>query len=306
MWRITLRTTLARRARLALTLLAVVLGVAFVTGSLVLTDTSRRLLDAHFRTATAGVDLTVRDAVAFDSAMGVEVARDPLPADLAPRIAALPGVRAARPLLRGQGLLEVDGQAVVPHGASVLASWEPPPVGTFPLRAGRAPAADDEVLVDADTARSRRIDLGDTVTVRGETAARLRVVGLVGFGDRDGLPNSTVALVTPPTAQRLLGLGTGVTEVAVVAAPGTAPDELRERIGAALGPDYEVVAARDLAAAGAQAAQDQVSWLNLALLALAAAALLVGAFLIANTFTIVVTQRTRELALLRAAGATGG
>ncbi|WP_446220027.1 FtsX-like permease family protein [Micromonospora sp. IBHARD004] len=304
MWRITLRTTLARRARLALTLLAVVLGVAFVTGSLVLTDTSRRLLDEQFRTATAGVDLTVRDAVAFDSAMGVEVTRDPLPAELAPRIAALPGVATARLLVRGQGLLEVDGRAVVPPGASVLASWEPPPVGAFPLRAGRAPGADDEVLVDAETARTRAIDLGDTVTVRGKVAAPLRVVGLVGFGDRPGLPNSTLALVTRATAQRLLGLGTGTTEVAVVATPGTAPDELRDRIVAAVGPAYEVAASRDIAAAGARAARDQVAWLSLVLLALAAAALLVGAFLIANTFSIVVTQRTRELALLRVAGAT--
>ncbi|MFJ8578255.1 FtsX-like permease family protein [Micromonospora sp. NPDC093277] len=306
MWRLTLRTTLARRARLALTLLAVVLGVTFATGGLILTDTSTRLLDDQFRTASAGVDLTVRDAVAFDSAMGVEVARDPLPADLPARIAAMSGVAAARPLVRGQGLLEVAGAAVVPSGASLLASWEPAPAGSFTVRSGRPPAADDEVVLDEDTARGHRVRLGDTVTVRAADTARFRVVGLAGFGDRGGLPNSTVALVTLPSAQRLLRLGAGVSEVAVVAAPGVAPDELRDRVSAAVGADYEVATSRDIAAAGAAAARDQLSWLQLVLLALAGAALLVGAFLIANTFSIVVTQRTRELALLRAAGATGG
>ncbi|MEU3455536.1 FtsX-like permease family protein [Micromonospora sp. NPDC006766] len=306
MWRLTLRTTLARRARLALTLLAVVLGVTFATGGLVLTDTSTRLLDDQFRTATAGVDLTVREAVAFDSAMGVEVARDPLPADLTARVAAVSGVADARPAVRGQGLLEVAGKAVVPGGASVLASWLPTPMGSFTIRSGRPPAADDEVVLDEDTARAQRVRIGDTVTVRATENGRLRVVGLAGFGDRGGLPNSTVALVTLPSAQRLLRLGTGVSEVAVVASPGIAPDQLRDRITAVIGADYEVSASRDIAAAGAAAARDQISWLQLVLLALAGAALLVGAFLIANTFAIVVTQRTRELALLRAAGATGG
>ncbi|MET7806036.1 ABC transporter permease [Micromonospora chersina] len=306
MWRLTLRTTLARRTRLALTLLAVVLGVTFATGGLILTDTSGRLLDDQFRTATAGVDLTVRDAVAFDSAMGVEVARDPLPAGLPERIGAVPGVAAARPQVRGQGLLEVDGTAIVPSGASVLSSWVPPPVGAFTVRSGRPPAADDEVVIDEATARSHHIGLGDMVTLRATDIARLRVVGLAGFGARDGLPNSTVALVTLPSAQRLLRLGSAVSEVAVVAAPDVAPAELRDRVSAAVGPGYEVAPSRDIAAAGAAAARDQLSWLQLVLLALAAAALLVGAFLIANTFSIVITQRTRELALLRAAGATGG
>ncbi|NES30178.1 FtsX-like permease family protein [Micromonospora terminaliae] len=306
MWRVTLRTTLARRARLALTLLAVVLGVTFATGSLILTDTSGRLLDDQFRTATAGVDLTVRDAVAFDSAMGVEVTRDPLPAKLPERIAAVPGVASVRPQVRGQGLLEVDGTAVVPSGPSVLASWVPPPLGAFTIRSGRPPAADDEVVIDEDTARAHRIGLGDTVTVRATDTGRLRVVGLAGFGARGGLPNSTIALVTLPSAQRLLRLGSTVSEVAVVAAPGVAPEELRDRISVELGAGYEVTPSRDIAAAGAAAARDQLGWLQLVLLALAAAALLVGAFLIANTFSIVITQRTRELALLRAAGATGG
>ncbi|WP_147268635.1 ABC transporter permease [Sphaerisporangium album] len=305
MWRLTLRNTLARRARLALTLIAVVLGVTFVTGSLILTDTSQRLLDEQFRTSTAGVDLTVRDAAAFDSAMGVEVERDPLPATLVDRIRAVPGVAAARPVVRGQGLLSADGKTIVPPGASLLASWEPAPVGAFTLRAGDPPAADDELVVDADTARRHHIELGDTVTVRAEQTESLRVVGLAGFGDGPGLPNSTVGLVTLPTAQHLLKLGGDVSEVAVVAADGTDVQRLRDRVEAAIGSGYAVSAGQDIAASSAAAAKTQVDHLQLMLFALAAAALLVGALLIANTFSIVITQRTRELAVLRAAGATG-
>ena len=306
MWRLTLRNTVARRARLALTLLAVLLGVTFVTGSLILTDTSRTLLDQQFRTATAGVDLTVRRAAAFDSAMGVEVARDPLPATVLDQVQAVPGVADARAVARGDGLLSTAGTAIVPSGPSVLTSWTPAPFGAFNIRTGRPPTAADEVVVDAATAAAHHVTLGDRVTVRAVDTAALRVVGLAGFGTSPGLPNSTVAIVSLPTAQRMLHLNGAVSEVAVTAADGTTVSQLRDRVNAALGSQFEVSSSQDVAAASAAAAKDQVGYLQIMLLALAAAALLVGAFLIANTFSIVITQRTRELAVLRAAGATGG
>ncbi|MFF5228350.1 FtsX-like permease family protein [Dactylosporangium sp. NPDC000521] len=305
MWRLILRNTLAHRARLAFTMLAVVLGVTFVSGTLVLTDTSRQVLDDQFRTATAGTDLTVRAAAAFDSAMGVEVERDPLSAATVDRVRTLPGVAGAEPIVRGQGLLVAGGTAIVPSGPSLLQSWTPPPLGAFTLRAGRAPVSDGEVVIDAATADRYRITLGQTVTVRAESDLTAQVVGLAGFGDRPGLPNSTVALVSLPTAQRMLRLGDGVTELAVTAADGADTGALRRSVGAALGAGYEVTAGRDVAAAASAAAQNQVGYLEVMLLALAGAGLLVGAFLIANTFSIVVTQRTHELAVLRATGATG-
>ena len=306
MWRLTLRNTVARRARLALTLLAVLLGVTFVTGSLILTDTSRTLLDQQFRTATAGVDLTVRRAAAFDSAMGIEVARDPLPATVLDQVQALPGVADARAVARGDGLLSTAGTAIVPSGPSVLTSWTPTPFSAFTIRTGRPPTAGDEVVVDAATAAAHHVTLGDRVTVRAVDTATLRVVGLAGFGTSLGLPNSTVAIVSLPIAQRMLHLNGAVSEVAVTAADGTTVSQLRDRVNAALGSQFEVSSSQDVAAASAAAAKDQVGYLQIMLLALAAAALLVGAFLIANTFSIVITQRTRELAVLRAAGATGG
>ncbi|MFG2042440.1 FtsX-like permease family protein [Dactylosporangium sp. NPDC048998] len=305
MWRLTFRNTVARPARLALTLLAVALGITFVTGSLILTDTSSRLLDDQFRTAAAGTDLTVRRATAFDDAMGVEVERDPLPAGTVDRVRAVPGVADAQPAVRGQGLLTAGGRAIVPSGPSLLLSWTSAPFNAFTVRDGRPPAADGEVAVDAATAREHHIGLGDVVTVQATESATLRVVGLAWFGDTPGLPGSTVALVALPTAQRLLHLGTGVSQVAVSVADGTSAQQVRQRLATELGAEHEIVASQDVAAAGAAAAKSQVGFLRVMLLALAAAALLVGAFLIANTFSVVTSQRTRELAVLRATGATG-
>ena len=300
-----LKQTLARRARLALTGLAVTLGVAFVTGALVLTDTAQSAFDKQFARASSGVDLTVRDAVAFDAAMGVEVTRDPLPPTVVDQVRGTDGVEQATPVAKGSGLLVADGDPIVPKGPSMLSSWAPPPVGAFTLRDGRAPQGAGEVVLDTATATSHDINLGDTVAVQSERSADLEVVGLVGFGEEDGIPNTTVALVATGTAQRLLDLGNGVSEVAVVADDSVTADELRDRLAADLKGGTEVAASRDTAAAAADAAKTQLAYIKVMLLILGGAALLIGGFLIANTFSIVVTQRTRELAVLRAAGASG-
>ncbi|WP_456598881.1 FtsX-like permease family protein [Blastococcus sp. SYSU DS0616] len=305
MFRLALANALAHRSRLALTWLAVALGVAFAAGSLVLTDTSSRLLDEQFRATAAGVDLTVRGAAAFDAAMGVEVQRDPLPVGLADRIAATPGVDRVRAVVSGPGQLQVDGQSVGLAGPTILASWAEAPFTAYSLRAGRAPAGDGEVVLDSATAAEHGIALGDTVTVSATASRQLRVVGLTGVGDGDGLANSTVALVDLPTAQALLDLGAGVTSLDVLAADDVAVTDLRGDLASALGEDYAVANAQDAAAASADAAKESIDYLRIVLLALAAAGLVVGGFLIANTFGIVLTQRAGELALLRAAGATG-
>jgi putative ABC transport system permease protein len=305
MWRLTMTTALAHRARLALTVLAVALGVAFVAGSLILTDTSTRLLDAQFRSAAAGVDITVRSAAAFDAAMGVQVQRDPLPPDLAGRIAATPGVAAVRPVATGPGQLQIAGAVVRPNGPTVVGSWGETPFTAYELRAGHAPHGPGEVVLDVATARRHGVTLGDTVTISATDSRRLQVVGLTGVGDGDGMANTALALVDLPTAQGLLGLGSGISSVDVIAADGTDVTGLRERLAGMLGPDYAATGAQDAAAASADAAAQSIDYLRIVLLALAAAGLVVGGFLIANTFGIVLSQRSRELALLRAAGATG-
>ena len=305
MWRLGLRNASAHLGRLLLTAVAVVLGVTFVAGSLVLTHTSQRVLDRQFRTATSGADLAVRRAVAFDSAMGIEVTRDPVPPATIERIRGVPGVAQVQPVARGQGLLTVDSRPVVPSGPSLLESWSPAPFNPYPLRSGRAPAADDEIVIDVATAVAHEIGLGRTVGVQGIREGGFRVVGLAGFGDADGPPNSTLALVRLPAAQRLLHLGTAASDAEIRVADGASVETVRGRVAAVLGPRYQVSSTRDVAARSAAAAKTQVGYLQTLLLAMAAASLLVGAFLIANTFSMVVASRTREIAVLRAAGATG-
>lgn len=307
MFRLIWKQTLARRGRLALTVVAVTIGVAFVVGAMVLTDTSQKVFDDQFTTATTSVDLTVRDAAAFDSAMGVEVDRDPVGARLVDDIAGVSGVGSAIPVVKGSGLLVHDGEPIVPKGPSMLSSWVPDGLNGFTVRTGKAPTGPADVVVDVATARARGITIGDVLTVQSNSARRLTVTGLAQFGENDGLPNTTVALVSLPTAQRLVETGPRYSEVLVLADPdsGASTSGLADEVTRAIGPGYDVSAARDTAAASAAAARNQLSYLRVTLFVLAGAALLIGGFLIANTFTIVVTARTRELALLRAAGATG-
>src|SRR3954466_15325544 len=221
MWRLGLASAPAHLGRLLLTAVAVGLGVTFVAGSLVLTHTSQRVLDQQFRTATSGADLAVRRAVAFDSAMGVEVAREPVPSSAIEKIREIPGVAQVQPVARGQGLLTVDSRPIVPSGPSLLESWSPAPFNPYPLRSGRAPVADDDIVLDVATAAAHDIGLGKTVGVQGLEESRFRVVGLAGFGDGDGPPNSTLALVRLPVAQRLLQLGSGASDADVRVADGT-------------------------------------------------------------------------------------
>lgn len=311
MLRLILKQTLAHRGRLLLTYLAVTLGVTFVTGALVLTDTSRRVFDDQFRSATTQVDVVVRDAVAFDDAMGVEVERDPLPPQLVDQITDVPGVEEAIGVAKGSGLLVHDGKPIVPSGPSVLSSWNG--LDGFTIRAGTTPDAPGEIVIDQATAKIEEIEIGDTLTVQSQTDAELQVVGLAGFGDSDGLPNSTIALVALPTAQRLLDIGDRLSQISVTAAGDVPAQTLADRINDTVtsnsrsggGAGVEAEASRDTAAASADAAKDQLDYVTLILLALAGAAFLIGAFLIANTFSVLVTQRTRELAVLRASGASG-
>lgn len=305
MWTLALKQVAAHRFRLVLTTLAVVLGVTFVSGTLVLTDTSQKLFDDKFTSRNAGTDLTVRTEVAFDQAMGVEVEHEPVAAALVDQVRAVPGVRQASGLVSGGGTLLVDGTAVRSTGKPMLQSWADAPFGGFRMVAGHAPRAHGEIVLDRDTATRAHIGVGDRVTVQSDRVARMQVVGLAQPLRAAAYAGTSVVLAGTPDAQRLLGLGDRFSEIRVTAAPDASVTALEDRVRAAVGDGYAVTPSQDVARASTDAARVQLAYLQGMLLALAAAALLIGGYLIANTFTIVVAQRTRELALLRAAGATG-
>jgi len=309
MRRVILSGLWARRRRLAGTSLAVFLGTAFLAGTLMLSGTLRANFERLFSDANAGTDAVVRAAASVDTDYGP--ARAPIDESLVARIRALDGVAAAAPLVEGYGQVRGrDGEAVGGNGPPrIAASWvEPPALGGYELAAGRAPRAPGEVVLNRGAAEAGGLRVGDETVVETPEPVRVRVVGLATFAGEGGFGESTYAAFTLDEAQRLLAGGPGrVSEIRVAARPGVSQEALVERIAAVLPGGVEAVT-------GAQATDedlaevtgDFVDAFELVLLVFAGIVLVVAAFSIANTLSIVVAQRTRESALLRAVGASRG
>ncbi|MFI5495613.1 ABC transporter permease [Actinoplanes sp. NPDC051859] len=309
MLRATLKSLLARKLRLILSGLAVVLGVMFVAGAFVVTDTLSRSFDAVFASAYSTTDVRVVaqpkvEVAEFD---GEQVAA-PLPANTVDKIKTVAGVRAA------VGLVEADGARVIGSDGKVLTSAGPPRMGVawtgedelLRLREGRGPTAAGEIAVNATVATSAGLTVGDQVGVLTlEPKKQFTLVGIFGYsGDRDSLGGVQEVAFTEPVAQQLMLGSTGVySSVRVEAADDVTPEALRDRLGAALGTGYVVKTGDQLAEENAASLQEGLAFFGQILLGFAGVALFVGVFLILNTFSIIVAQRTRELALMRALGA---
>ncbi|MEV4642603.1 ABC transporter permease [Actinoplanes sp. NPDC049548] len=309
MLRATLKSLLARKLRLILSGLAVVLGVMFVSGAFVVTDTLSRSFDAVFASAysTTDVGVTAKPKVEVSEMDGEQVAA-PVPAATVDKIKTVPGVRAAT------GLVEADGARVIGSDGKVLTSMGPPRMGVawrgaddlVQLREGRGPAAAGEIAVNAAVAEAAGLKVGDRVGVLTlEPKKEFTLVGVYGYsGDRDSLGGVQEVAFTEPVAQQLMLGRTGVySSVRVQAAGDVTPEALRDRIGSALGTGYVVKTGDQLADDNAADLQEGLSFFGQILLGFAGVALFVGVFLILNTFSIIVAQRTRELALMRALGA---
>jgi putative ABC transport system permease protein len=310
MLRATLRSLLSRKLRLLLSGLAVVLGVLFVSGSLVLTDTLGRSFDQLFAGVYAGTDVQVRGepAVSVDELEGEQVPAT-IPAGTVGRVAAVPGVATAT------GEVEADGARVIGADGKVVSSFGPPRLGVnwtgedglVRLREGRGPAADDEIAIDAALAGNAGLSVGDRIGVlTREPRREFTLVGIFGFTEgRDSIGGVQFVAFTDEVAQQLMLGRTGVwTGVDVRAADGVADQRLRDDLAAALGAGYEVRTGAQLAEESSAELRSGLSFFNNILLGFAGIALFVGVFLILNTFSIMVAQRTRELALARAIGAS--
>jgi putative ABC transport system permease protein len=304
----TLKGLLAHKFRLAATALAIVLGVSFVAGTYVLTDTINATFTNLFDEVTQGVDVAVRSKEVFSS-QGGEV-RDPIPAAVLDRVKGVDGVKAAEGAVTGYAqFIDKNGKAVTTGGAPTLGvstSSTPELQAGTTVREGRLPSGPDEMAVDAQTAEKHGFRPGDRVKVLFQGPARsFTVSGVIGFGSAGNLGGATLAAFTLPTAQEVLNREGRFDEIDVVAAEGVTPEVLRDRVRATVDPRYETLTGEELSADAAKAINDSFGrFLSIALLSFAFVALLVGAFLIFNTFTIIVAQRTRELALLRCLGAS--
>ena len=314
MLRATLRGLSAHKVRLLLTAVAVVLGVAFVTGALVFTDTLGRTFHDLFTQTSPDVVVTPRSAIGTGSP-GLD-ASVTVPGPVLATVRAVPGVDRAggSVLVNGVQVVGKDGTVVGSPGAPAFgSSWsDDPDLAPFRLVAGRGPARAGEVAVDTQTASKAGLSVGSTVelTTPGPTLHDT-VVGVFRFGTTGNLAGASIVAFDVRTAQQVLLQGADAyTQVSARASPGVSQGTLRARVAAALGPralrTLDVRTGRAAADQQAQRITDNLKFFGYFLLAFAGIALVVGSFIILNTFTMLVAQRTRELALLRAVGASRG
>jgi putative ABC transport system permease protein len=297
----------AHARRLTGTSLAVVLGVAFLTGTLVLGATLRANFDDLFAEVNAGTDVVVRNG----TDLGMDAPRGLVDRSLVDQVTRVDGVAAAEPVVSGYGqLLGADGDAIGGNGPpQVAASWTTDPdLNPYRLAEGRAPDGDDEVVVNKGAADAGDLAVGDTTTLLTPEPVEVTIVGLATFGDEDGLGGVTfTAFDLADAMANITKSPDAVSSIAVQAADGVSQDELATRIGDMLPPGLEATTGSDITTE----ATDDISALFLDMLTafltlFAGIALLVATFSIYNTFSIIVAQRAHQAALLRALGAVRG
>ena len=308
MIRVILRSLQARKVRLLMSGLAVVLGVAFVAGSLTLTDTLGRVFDNLFVTLNAKTAVEIRGPVAIDGATGPTVVRKPVPTSLLASVAAVPGVRGVTGDVGGYAqILRKDGTAFSTGGPPALGlNYDAnPATSAFTVRQGRPPMGPGEVALDVTTAKKAGFVAGDQMTVLlASGRQRVMVTGTFGLGSNDNVGGASIVAFPQAQAERLLGRPGEYDALRVAAADGVSIAELQSRLTKVLPTSVEVVTGTQVAAESASAVKSGLGFLTTFLLVFAGVALFVGAFLIFNTFSMLVAQRQRELALLRALGAS--
>jgi len=299
----------AHRRRFAGTFLAVFLGVSFLTGTLVMGDTLRAGFDAMFGSATAGTDAVVRGADAIAAPGEREGVRRPVPTALVRDISRITGVAAAEPDIQGAGqLLGRDGKPIGGKGPPTLAgNWiTDTRLNPYRLAEGRAPERPGEAVVNRATAKKGGLRVGDTTVLRTPDPLRVRIVGLATFGGADGMGQVTYTGLTRADAERYLTARPGLaTSILVRAADGVGQRELVTRLAPVLPEGVEAITGEESAREDTEMISRQfLDVFTTLLLVFSGIALLVATFSIHNTFAIVVAQRTRENALLRAVGAS--
>ncbi|MEU5710132.1 MULTISPECIES: ABC transporter permease [Streptomyces] len=306
MFRTALRNVLAHKARLLMTVLAVMLGVAFVSGTLVFTNT---ISDAYQKSSAKGfdqVDVAVRPE--YQDSKGNQVGKVPeLTRALLDKAAKVPGAASATGVVSGfTALADKDGKLVGGDWQSAGGNYWGTKDPRYPLVSGHAPRGKGEVLIDSATAKRAGYRVGDTVRLSVDGPVLTPTVsGIFTTDDGNVAAGGSLTLFDTATAQSLFGKKGTYDEIDVQAAPGTSQAALKAELDKALPAKLvETTTGKQLADDQAKAISSSMSSLKQGLLVFAGIALFVGTFIIANTFTMLVAQRTRELALLRAVGAS--
>jgi len=310
MFRTSWKGLLGHKFRFVATALAVMLGVAFMAGTLVLTDTIRSTYDNLFADVYQGTDAVVRAKAAFEGPPGAGVQRGRIDAALVDTVRGVDGVATAEGDVTGYArLVGKDGKALgnPAIGAPTFGmSWtENQSLNTFTLVSGAAPRVEDEVVVDRGSARDGGLTVGDTATVLlTGPPQRVRIAGIARYGTADSPGGASIVAFTPAAAQRLVGEPGKYDSVSVLAAPGVSQAELVRRLSSVLPPGTEALTGAAITAETQNEVANAFRYFDTFLLIFAVIALLVGSFMIFNTFSITVAQRTRESGLLRALGAS--
>jgi putative ABC transport system permease protein len=313
MTKVALRGLMDHKGRLVSTLLAVALGVAFIAGVLMLTDTMNESFDDLFATAFEGTDAVVRSDQTVDDGFGGEI-RSRVDASILDDVRGAPDVAEAEGMVQGFArIIDKDGD---PVGDPAMGpptfggNWsEVDQLNGFTLAEGRAPRTDREVVIDRGSAKDTGYQVGDEVPIQtGAASGNFELVGIARFGNADSPGGATYALWTTEEAQRLVGEPRKFDSIGVVADQGVSQAEVvrsvEEQLRADSDSGLEVLTGKQITEESQSDLKDQLSFITIFLLVFAIIAVVVGTFVIYNSFSIIVAQRGREMALMRAVGAS--
>ncbi|GAB2748714.1 ABC transporter permease [Kitasatospora kifunensis] len=302
-----LRNFLAHKGRMVLSLIAVVLSVAFVSGTLVFSNTATSTFDKLFDATASDLSVSSAPAKGGDQAQQNGGKTLTVPAAAVARITGQPGVKSAQ----GQVSVETGtlvnprtNKAVGPTGGAptIVGAWVPGPRPAMTITSGSAPAGPKQLMIDADTAKHAGLHVGDPMRVIGDQGTfDYTVSGIATFNGTN--PGAALAFLDVPTAQQdLLGDTAGYTSIEVYGDGSKSDDQLKTEVADALGSGYQFKTAAEQKADGQKSIGSFLNFMKYVMLGFAGVSLLVGAFLIINTFSMLVAQRTREIGLLRALG----
>ena len=308
MIRVALRGLLGRKLRATLTAIAIILGVAMVSGTYVLTDSIDRAFDNIFSDTRAGSNAVISGKSVFDLEEGSGATAPSFDQSLLQTVRELPDVADAEGSVDGEAqIVGDDGKAIVYGGAPNLGFSIANGDSRFnPLQLveGSWPGNGD-VVIDAATSDKENIEVGEKIGIQGAGSVQnLRVTGIVKFGSVSTIGGATLAGFDLPTAQRIFNKPGKLDEIAVAAAPGVSDEQLVGQIQGILPANTEVQTAAEQAQSDAEDTDEFISFLQTFLLVFAGVALFVGAFVIANSLSITIAQRTREFATMRTIGAS--
>lgn len=306
MTKITLRGLWAHKRRLIGSFLAVFLGVAFLCGTLVLSDTLSASIDRFFTQAYASTDVVVRNATSATADSGTP--RGMIPSSVLGQVRQVSGVANAEPEIQGAGsVLGKDGKQVDIQGPRISGNWVgDPALNPYRIAEGRAPQGANEVVINRGLAKLGSLKIGDRTAVFTPERVDVTVVGISTFGSQDAFGGTSFTAFSTEAAQRYIAKSPDRVTSVAIRAQGVSQNELVKRVRAAgLPQGVEAITGKSVAKENVSVLSDGfLSLFRTFLLVFAAVALLVGAFSINNTFSIIIAQRMREWAMLRAIGAS--